>query len=114
MVGEEILLEIDSTLDQLICNAEAVQTISFNELSETEIDAFQKTQESLIQHLLYMDQCLTSKTPTIRLEAKSARAQIQAKKQKFEQLKASYHSSLRDSLTRKSDILSKRRCKRFF
>lgn len=113
MVGEEILLEIDSTLDQLICNAEAVQKISFTELSETEVDAFQKTQESLIQHLLYMDQCLNSKIQTTRTGAFSARAQIQAKKQKFEALKQSYHSNLRDSLTRKSDMLSKRRCKRF-
>ena len=56
MVGEEIILEIDATLDRLICNAEAVQNVNFNELSETEIKAFQKTQESLLQHLMHMDQ----------------------------------------------------------
>jgi hypothetical protein len=113
MIGEEILLEIDSTLDRLIRNAEAMQTISFDELSEIEADAFQKTQESLLHHLIYMDRCLETKTQNLRIEGKkSARAQIQEKKQKFEKLKASYHTDLHTTLARKSDMLSKRRGKR--
>lgn len=113
MVGEEILLEIDSTLNRLIRNAEAMQTVSFDELSEIEVDAFQKTQESLLHHLMHMDQCLESKAQNLRVEGKkSARSQIQEKKQKFEKLKASYHTHLHNTLTRKSDMLSKRRGKR--
>lgn len=113
MVGEEILLEIDSTLDRLIRNAEAMQTVPLEDLSEIELDAFQKTQESLLHHLIYMDQRLENKTQNSRAGGqKSARQQIQEKKQKFEKLKASYHRTVQDTLSRKSDILSKRRGKR--
>ena len=113
MIGEEILMEIDSTLDRLICNAEAIQTVSLSELSETEIAAFQKTQESLIQHLIHMDQFLESKTKNLKVEEKkSSRSQIREKKAKFEKLKTSYHKNIYDTMHRKSEMLSKRRCKK--
>lgn len=113
MIGEEVILEIDSTLDRLICNAEAVQNVNFSDLSETEIEAFQKTQESLLQHLIYMDQVLETKTKNIKIQdKKSARHQIQAKIEKFEKLKASYHKEIRSILIRKSEMLSKRRGKK--
>ena len=44
MVGEEIIQEIDATLDLLIRNAEALQNTNVQELSTAEIEAFQKTQ----------------------------------------------------------------------
>ena len=113
MIGEEILFEIDSTLDQLICNAEAIQEINLNELSQTELEAFQKTQESLLQHFLHMDLFLEEKTKNLRVQSKqSARAQIQEKLLKFENLKKSYHQEMSFSLSRKSEILSKRRSKK--
>ncbi len=113
MIGEEILMEIDSTLDRLICNAEAIQTVSLNELSETEIEAFQKTQESLLQHFLHMDQFLEQKTKNLRTQdKKSSRYQIQEKLVKFERLKSSYHKNIYDTMHRKSEMMSKRRCKR--
>jgi hypothetical protein len=58
--GEEILADIDATLDQLIRNAETVRTAPIQTLEETEIIAMQKTQESLLAHLLHMDQLLKS------------------------------------------------------
>lgn len=113
MVGEEILLEIDSTLDRLICNAQAIENVSMQDLSETEIEAFQKTQESLLQHLLRMDQLLESKTKNVRsLDKKSSSLQIQEKRSRFENLKRRYHRDIYHSLHRKSEMLSKRRCKR--
>ena len=113
MVGEEILLEIDSTLDRLICNAEAIGSVNLNELSETELEAFQKTQESLLQHLMHMDQYLETKTKNLRTpNKKSAQSQIAEKFLKFERLKSSYHENVHRTLSRKSELMSKRRCKR--
>ena len=111
MIGEEILMEIDSTLDRLICNAEAIQTVHLSELSETEIAAFQKTQESLLQHLMHMDQFLETKNLKPQ-NKKSSRQQIQEKLVRFEKLKNSYHKNIYDTMHRKSEILSKRRGKR--
>lgn len=114
MVGEEILLEIDGTLDQLIRNAEVIQNVNLKELSETEIDAFQKTQESLLQHLLHMDEFLVAKRNSLKLQDKrSASFKIQGKLLQFEKMKNSYHKSL-SQLQSKLPILSKRRSKRFF
>ncbi len=112
MVGEEILLEIDGTLDQLIRNAEAIQTVDLKDLNETEIDAFQKTQESLLQHLIHMDQFLVVKRESLKLQDKrSANFKIQEKLLRFEKMKTSYHKNLSD-LQRKMPIFSKRRNKR--
>jgi tRNA A22 N-methylase len=49
--GEEILADIDCTLDRLIENANAIQNIAL--LEKSELEAMQKTQESLFAHLLY-------------------------------------------------------------
>lgn len=53
---EEILAGIDSTLDQLIDNAEVLH--DHKSLFEYEIDALQKTQESLLSHLLNLEKRL--------------------------------------------------------
>lgn len=115
MFGEEVLIEIDSTLDQLIRNAEVIQNVDLRELSETEIEAFQKTQESLVQHLLHMDQFLESKRKNLRVQDKrSASYQIQEKMVKFETLKSAYHKDLSETSNfRKMPILCKRRSKKF-
>lgn len=114
MIGEDILLEIDQTLDQLIRNAEVIGTIDLNELNETEIDAFQKTQESLLQHLIHMDEFLLAKRNSLRLQDKRcANFKIQEKLLRFEKLKNSYHQNLSRAQSR-LPILSKRRSKRFF
>ena len=112
MFGEEILTEIDGTLDQLIRNAEVLQKVDLKNLSETEIDAFQKTQESLLQHLMHMDQFLVTKRNSLRIQDKrSASFKIQEKLLKFEKMKNTYHKNLSD-IQSKMPILSKRRNKR--
>ena len=114
MFGEDILIEIDTTLDRLIRNAEAIQNVSIKELSETELDGFQKTQESLLQHLIHMDQFLETKRKSLRLQDKrSASYKIQEKLLKFEKLKSSYHKNVAETMARKSEMMSKRRTKKF-
>lgn len=111
MIGEEILIEIDATLDQLIRNAEIIQKVNLEELSETEIEAFQKTQESLLHRFLHLDQHLESKKKAIRIQDKRcASVKIQEKLSKFEKLKSVYHKNIQE--VSKRPILSKRKGKR--
>lgn len=58
---ENILADIDATLDQLIQNADVVAKVPLCHLQEIEIDALQKTQESLLARLVHMDDLLGSK-----------------------------------------------------
>ena len=113
MIGEEILIEIDATLDQLIRNAEVIQDANTDELSTTEIDVFKKTQESLIQHLIHMDQRLEEKRKGLTtLDKRSASYKIKEKRIKFEHLKGAYHQTILEK-ENQMPLLSKRRSKRF-
>lgn len=114
MIGQEILQEIDSTLDQLIRNAEVIQNVDLKDLSAPEIEGFQKTQESLVQHLLHMDQFLAIKKDGLKVpEPKSAGATIQKKLLHFQKLKNAYHKSIAETTPCKTAIVLKRRNKRF-
>ena len=114
MASEEILMEIDTTLDRLIRNAEAIAGVDIEDLSVTELEAFQKTQESLIQHLLYTDQRLDLQRKGLAgIDKRSASFKIAEKRAKFETLKSTYHKTISDTIDKKLPILSKRRSKRF-
>lgn len=114
MAAEEILVEIDATLDRLILNAEAIVHADIEELSITELEAFQKTQESLIHHLLYADQRLESQRKGVpRIDKRSASFKLAEKRSKFEKLKSSYHKKVSATIQQKLPILSKRKNKRF-
>jgi hypothetical protein len=110
MIGEEILLEIDETLDRLIQNAEAIGQVDPSDLSDVEIDAFQKTQESLLHHLIHMDEELAAKQVAIP-DKRSSRYRIQEKRSQFERLKQSYHATLAEA-RRPYAMMPKRRAKR--
>ena len=56
--GEEILLDIDETLDQLIENTDVIKRITLNSLYTSEVEALQKTQESLLARLVHMNDLL--------------------------------------------------------
>ncbi|MDP1608131.1 MAG: hypothetical protein Q8L98_02315 [Chlamydiales bacterium] len=115
MFTEDILIEIDTTLDQLIKNAESIQDVELKELSEIEISAFQKTQESLVHHLLHLDKFFeTRKMDQKIFHKKSGRYKIQEKILKFERLKKEYKKNLGESLEswHRRDLLMKRRCKK--
>ncbi len=108
----EILSEIDATLGQLIQNAYTLKTANMNELTEIEINAFQKTQESLLHHLIHMDQLFEKKrkrSPT--LNTKTVSYKIQEKSLVFEQLQTEVEQSL-SRVTKKNFIVNKRRKKR--
>ena len=114
MVAEDILLEIDATLDRLIQNVEAIAAIDIKELSITELEAFQKTQESLVQHLLHTDQRLeTYRKELSAIDKRSASCKILEKRQKFEKLSSSYEKIVSETIEEKVPILLKRRYKRF-
>ncbi|MBY0528903.1 MAG: hypothetical protein K2P51_01795 [Rhabdochlamydiaceae bacterium] len=56
--GEEILADIDATLDQLIRNAQTLETVIPDTFFANELQALQKTQESLLARLLHMNALL--------------------------------------------------------
>jgi uncharacterized protein YjgD (DUF1641 family) len=101
-----VVEKIDETLDQLIRNAEVISNAQLDCLSEAELEAFQKTQESLMNHLLQMDQCLVQ-------VKKSASFKLHEKRARFEELKLTYAQQLTETLERRP-ILAKRRAKKFF
>jgi hypothetical protein len=102
MMSQKIVQEIDETLDQLIQNAEVLSHVSIEELTPHELDAFQKTQESLLHQFLRLDASL-SKTPRL----------IQKKTARFEKLKKEVHRKVSEQRERRA-MRSKRRCKRLF
>lgn len=53
---EDIIEDIDATLDRLIENAEVLGEISTNPTYEEEAKALEMMQESLIKHLMTMEQ----------------------------------------------------------
>ncbi len=56
--SEEILADIDATLDRLIENASVVKRASLSTLYASEVEALQKTQESLLARLVHMNDLL--------------------------------------------------------
>jgi pyruvate/2-oxoacid:ferredoxin oxidoreductase alpha subunit len=113
VVGEEILIEIDETLDQLIRNAEALKSANIQELTETEIEAFQKTQDSLLHHFLYMDQFLAEKKMSQKVvDARSVQCKIKEKLGQYEKLKSVCHSEIEKTYKNKRALLLKRRAKK--
>jgi hypothetical protein len=108
MFGQEILSEIDSTLDRLICNAACLQKADLNEFSETELEAFKKTQESLLHHLLHMDEKIKEK----KIDQRSAIIKLQKKRLQFDQLNAITKKRISE-VESKTPFFIKRK-KRFF
>ena len=112
MFAEDLLAEIDATLEHLICNAETLQGVDFEDLTEEEIDAFQKTQESLIHRLMNMDQAFETRRVQLRVQdKKSAGYKIQEKRIRFEKLKNEVNNTIQIT-AKKLPLLVKRRGKR--
>ncbi len=105
----QIIADIDQTLDQLIRNAEAMSRADLQSLSEVEVGAFQKTQESLLHRLLRMDQRLENKQIK---DTRTASARIQEKRARLRALEAEYTPQLAE-FEEQCAILTKRRKKRF-
>jgi hypothetical protein len=76
--SEEILADIDATLDQLIENADVLKRFSLQTLFVCEVEALQKTQESLLARLVHMNDLLKDEKtqqaePTVSIERKIMR-----------------------------------------
>lgn len=111
--AKELLLEIDLTLEQLIKNAELFQGVEISELSNIEIEAFQKTQESLLQHFIFMDQALETKRKGLaNPDKRSAQYKIQEKASRFEKLKKEINLTIQEA-RKKESFFSKRKRKRY-
>lgn len=92
MFGEDILLEIDTTINQLIENAEAMQQ---KDLSHFEKKLLEKTQESLLAHMLHADEKLAKKRSNLKKpNPKIARYQIQEKLFRFTKLNGDFVKNL--------------------
>jgi len=100
---EQILADIDSTLDQLIRNAEVIHIVPIENITEIEIAALQKTQTSLVAHLFHMNALLNKEKKQKLLHKKSA-AQLEEKMTQFSRLNA----KLINNVTSKFSIKSKR------
>lgn len=84
---EEILADVAMTLDQLIHNATAMNGISCDTLFTREIEALQKTQESLLARLIHMNDLLDPQEKRDCYEKRpSALATIENKIAQFGQL----------------------------
>ena len=59
--GEEVLDDLDTTLDELIVNAHTLRQIQRNGRFATEAKALEKTQESLLARILYRQKLLDAK-----------------------------------------------------
>jgi uncharacterized protein YjgD (DUF1641 family) len=91
MESREILQEIDVTLDQLIKNAAALTEISADPLYNAEVRALSKTQESLLAHLLHLDQFLKDK------QKEKSSSSIHQKLSIFSKLSADLAKTMKDS-----------------
>ena len=94
---EEILAEIDSTLNQLLINIEIVSDVLPSDLSETEISALHKTQESLLARFMHMTD-LIKDSERKKLQEKQT-TEIQSKLKKFGELNASFIESITNELS---------------
>ena len=114
MFAQDILTEIDATLEHLIRNAETLQGVELTELNDEEIEAFQKTQDSLIHHLMNMDRTLETRRNQLRIQdKKSAGYKIQEKRMKFEKLKIEVNNTIQAN-AKKLPLFTKRHGKRRF
>lgn len=89
---EELLADLDSTLDQLILNAETVCESNLCVLDSLEIDSLQKTQESLLARFVHTQEELTPHAQEKRYD------ELHKKLEKLEELQKSFMSSLAKTL----------------
>ena len=97
---EEILAELDSTLNQLLLNIEAVSNVSLSDLSETEMQAMHKTQESLLARFMHMNDLIKeSERKKLQEKKTSELTQLQEKLKKFSDLNTSFIQSVSSELS---------------
>jgi hypothetical protein len=98
--GEEILADIDSTLDRLIENADVIKHISLNTLYKSEVDALQKTQESLLARLVHMNDLLKGQKKNDESKKKESFGSVEQKIIRFGKLNAKIISHVSGQIKR--------------
>ncbi|MES2344491.1 MAG: hypothetical protein V4494_00935 [Chlamydiota bacterium] len=101
--GEEILADIDTTLDQLICYADNIHMAS---LSDFEVDALQKTQESLLARLIHMEEMLNKEGKPAKQKSLEG---VQEKIKQYSKLNARLINGVADQFARRSNVRLKKR-----
>ncbi|MEL7431724.1 MAG: hypothetical protein AAGI90_04245 [Chlamydiota bacterium] len=108
MLGEDLLLEIDTTIDRLIENAEAMEG---KELSALEESLLKKTQESLLARMLHADEKLAEKRSSLKKpHPKIARYQIQKKLFRFTKLNGDFVKNLPAKMGVRKRVRRKKAC----
>ncbi len=101
--GEEILADIDATLDQLIQYADVAQKTL---LSDLEVEALQKTQESLLARLIHMEELLgKDRKPKEQASMES----VQQKIARYSRLNAQLINGVADQFARKTNVRVRKR-----
>ncbi len=107
--GEKLLADIDATLDQLIHNAHAARSVQFQKLEDEEIQALQKTQQSLLARLMRMDARLDNKECKKEIEREPLkRERIHNKIARFGRLNAQVMEKMSRHFERQSRADKKR------
>ncbi len=112
MISETVLNEIDSTLEQLIKNAEILSQAEFSALSELELEAFQKTQESLLHHWMRMDRILQTSSQQGLAHQKNLTTHRIAEKAKRFKLLEPQVATATGEIRKKHSLFTKRRHKK--
>ena len=104
--SEEILSDIDATLDRLIENADVITTISCTTLFASEVEALQKTQESLLARLVHMNDLLKGQKKEPDKQKEASFNNIEKKILRFGKLNAEMinHIAIRIRRSKKSRI----------
>jgi hypothetical protein len=89
---EELLADLDSTLDQLIQNAECVCESDLCVLDSLEIDSMQKTQESLLARFTHTQEVVSPRLQDEKYE------ELHKKLKKLGELQQNFMNSLAKSL----------------
>jgi len=104
---EEILAELDSTLNQLLLNIETVSDVSLSEISETEMQAMHKTQESLMARFMHTSE-LIKENERKKLQETNVLIKLQEKLKKFSELNTSFIKSVSSELSSTSPMPRKK------
>jgi len=92
---EAILADLDLTLDQLIENAKILDCDTSSQyLYENEVDALQKMQESLLAHLIHLDQLLEINSRKKHLLSAPKSQSFQNKFAEFSKLNTNFMNAL--------------------
>ncbi|NDD58301.1 MAG: hypothetical protein EBZ47_03480 [Chlamydiae bacterium] len=107
--NEEILEELDSTLNQLITNVRTFEKVAVSDLSEDEIYAIQCTQESLMARFIHMNELIKDKDrKKIENKKNSELNALYVKLEAFSQVNSTLYKKVSSSLNTTGPLVKKK------